>query len=67
MVMLDDDPAWLHLGDDRFVDRLQTYIDLKPTLRDRFRGIDYVDLRFDERVYVRAASRTGVLPAGLSR
>jgi len=52
-VMFDDDPAWLHLGDAKFVERLQNYIDLRSTLRERFREIDYVDLRFDERVYLR--------------
>jgi cell division septal protein FtsQ len=52
-VMLDDDPAWLHLGQAHFVDRLQRYLDLRPALVDRFGSIDYVDLKFDERVYVR--------------
>lgn len=52
-VMFDDDTAWLHLGDTRFVERLQNYLDLRATLRERFRAIDYVDLRFDERVYLR--------------
>jgi cell division protein FtsQ len=51
-VMFDDDPAWLHLGDSRFIERLQNYIDLRARLRERFQEIDYVDLRFDERVYL---------------
>ena len=54
IVLLADDPAQLHLGDTRFVNRLTTYLEILPTLRDRFPVIDYVDLRFDERVYVRA-------------
>jgi cell division protein FtsQ len=53
VVMLDDDPTWLHLGDARFVDRLTTYLDLAPTLRERFEAIEAVDLRFGERVFVR--------------
>ena len=53
VVMVQDDPAWLHLGDTKFVERLQNYLDLRSTLRERFREIDYVDLRFDERVYLR--------------
>ncbi len=53
VVMVEDDPAWLHLGDTKFVERLQNYLDLRSTLRERFRDIDYVDLRFDERVYLR--------------
>ena len=53
VVILDGDPALLHLGDTEFVARLQQYIDLAPALRERLDGIDYVDLRFDERMYVR--------------
>jgi len=56
VVMLDDDPTWLHLGDQRFIERLTTYLDLAPTLRERFDEIDAVDLRFDERVFVRGQS-----------
>ena len=56
VVLLDDDPALLHLGDDRFLERLQSYLDLAPALRERVPDIDYVDLRFDERVYVRPAT-----------
>jgi cell division septal protein FtsQ len=53
VVILDGDSALLRLGDTDFVARLQQYIDLAPALRERLSGIDYVDLRFDERVYVR--------------
>ncbi len=69
IVLLDDDPALLHLGEDRFLERLEAYIDLAPALRERVADIDYVDLRFDERVYVRPAGsgrrgeRRGVAPA----
>ena len=52
-VLLDGDPAWIRLGDDHFFERLQAYMDLAPALRERVPEIDYVDLRFDERVYVR--------------
>jgi cell division septal protein FtsQ len=55
VVLLDDDPALLHLGDERFLERLQAYLDLASALRARVPDIDYVDLRFDERVYVRPA------------
>ena len=57
VVMLQDDPALLHLGDEKFLERLQSYVDLAPALRDQVRDIDYVDLRFGERVYVRPAKR----------
>ena len=53
VVILDGDSALLRLGDTEFVARLQQYIDLAPALRERLPGIDYVDLRFDERLYVR--------------
>lgn len=53
VVILEDDPALLRLGDTEFVARVQQYIDLAPALRERMSAIDYVDLRFDERLYVR--------------
>lgn len=56
VVMLQDDAALLHLGEERFLERIQSYVDLAPALRQRVPDIDYVDLRFDERVYVRPAS-----------
>ncbi len=60
VVLLDDDPALLHLGEERFAERLQAYVELAPALRERVPEIDYVDLRFDERVYLRPA---GARPA----
>jgi cell division protein FtsQ len=53
VVLLDDDPTQLRLGNERFVERLQSYFELAPTLREQVPAMDYVDLRFDERVYVR--------------
>ena len=53
VVILKGDTALVRIGEERFADRIQSYIDLKPALRDRVPSIDYVDLRFDERVYVR--------------
>jgi cell division protein FtsQ len=58
VVILDDDGALLRLGDTDFVARLQQYIDLAPALRERLSAIDYVDLRFDERLYVRPTKTT---------
>lgn len=57
VVMLKDDGALLHLGEEKFLERLQSYVDLAPALREQVREIDYVDLRFGERVYVRPAKR----------
>jgi cell division protein FtsQ len=59
VVLLDNDPALLHLGDTQFLERLQAYLDLAPTLRNRVPEIDYVDLRFGERVYVRPVAGRG--------
>ena len=56
-VILSGDPAVVQLGDDRFLARLQSYLDLAPTLRERVADIDSVDLRFDERIYVRPANQ----------
>jgi cell division septal protein FtsQ len=57
VVMLQDDAALLHLGEDKFLERLQSYVDLAPALREQVREIDYVDLRFGDRVYVRPAGK----------
>jgi cell division protein FtsQ len=57
VVMLDKDAALLHLGEDKFLERVQSYVDLAPALRQRVPDIDYVDLRFDERVYVRPTGK----------
>ena len=67
VVILEGDPALLHLGEDRFVDRLQSYLELAPTLRARVPEIDYVDLRFDERVYVRPGGSPGAAPPAARR
>ena len=56
VVLLEGDPALLHLGDEKFIERVQSYLDLSSRLRDRVVEIDYVDLRFDQRVYVRPAA-----------
>ena len=52
VVLLNDDPALLHLGDNQFLARLRFYAELEPTLRARVADIDYVDLRFGHRVVV---------------
>lgn len=53
VLLLEGDPALLHVGEDRFLERLQAYTDVAPALRDRVQDIDYVDLRFEDRLYVR--------------
>jgi len=63
-VILTGDPAVLELGDAQFVPRLESYLALAPTLRERVANIDYVDLRFDDRIYVRPASAPAALRRG---
>jgi cell division septal protein FtsQ len=58
VVVFDGDAALLRIGDTDFVARLQQYIDLAPALRERLTAVDYVDLRFDERLYVRPVRMT---------
>jgi cell division protein FtsQ len=53
VVILKGDTVLVRVGDDQFAERLQSYLDLAPVLRERVPRIDYVDLRFGERVYVR--------------
>jgi cell division protein FtsQ len=62
VVLLKGDTALLRVGSERFSERLQSYIDLMPALREQMPDIDYVDLRFDERVYVRPRSSEGQTP-----
>jgi cell division protein FtsQ len=58
-VVLSGDPAVIYVGDDRFLSRLQSYLELAEKLRERVAQIDYVDLRFDDRIYVRPVPTTG--------
>lgn len=65
VLLLSDDPTRLYLGDEQFVSRLDDYFELASALRARVPEIDYVDLRFDQRVFVRpadAASRSASRP-----
>jgi len=63
-VILSGDPAVIQLGEDQFLPRLQSYLELAPALRERVADIDYVDLRFDDRIYVRPASAPSALRRG---
>jgi cell division protein FtsQ len=53
VVILKGDTALIRIGEDQFAERLQSYLDLAAALREKVPQIDYVDLRFGERVYVR--------------
>jgi cell division protein FtsQ len=63
VVLLENETAFLHLGTSRFVERLTFYLEIAPTLRDRVAEMDYVDLRFDRRAYVRPVGGKTLLPA----
>jgi cell division protein FtsQ len=53
VVTLEGDTALLHVGETRFVERLKLYLELAPSLREQMPEMEYVDLRFDDRLYVR--------------
>jgi len=65
VLLLKGDTAFVRVGNELFAERLQSYLDLAPALRERIAAIDYVDLRFDERVYVRPQG-PGLRPQGSS-
>jgi cell division protein FtsQ len=52
-VLLEGDAALLYLGDTQFVERLRTYLEIRPTLAERMSDVDYVDLRYGQRVIVK--------------
>ena len=56
-IILSGDTAVIHLGEDQFLQRVESYLDLASTLRERVADIDYVDLRFDDRIYVRPSGK----------
>lgn len=61
-VILDGDPAIVRLGDTQFLERLESYVGLQATLREQVPDIDYVDVRFGERVYVGLSSAPAAAP-----
>lgn len=62
-VILDGDPAVVRLGETQFAERLEYYAVLQAALREQVPDIDYVDVRFGERVYVGIAQTAGAVPA----
>ena len=52
VVLLNGDPVRVHLGERDFVARLRTYLDIASVLREAVPDMDYVDVRFDRKVYV---------------
>lgn len=52
VILLNGDPVRIHVGERDFVARLRTYLDVASVLREVVPDIDYVDVRFDRKVYV---------------
>jgi cell division protein FtsQ len=52
-LILSGDPTLIYIGEDRFLPRLESYLGLAAALRERVADIDYVDLRVENRIYVR--------------
>ena len=59
VVILNDDPALLHTGDEHFADRVQAYVDLASRLHEDVPQIDSVDLRFGDNVFVKPQGTAG--------
>lgn len=54
VVWLNGDPTALYLGTDHFAARVGQYLELGATVRERLAaGLEYVDLRFADRMYVK--------------
>ena len=66
-VVLAGDGALIAVGEDRFLSRLQSYLELGEALRTRVADIDYVDLRFDDRIFVRPAGKPARIPIAIPR
>jgi cell division protein FtsQ len=66
-VILSGDPAVIHLGEDQFLQRLESYLQLASALHERVADIDSVDLRFDDRIYVRPVAGKGPAKAAPRR
>jgi cell division protein FtsQ len=46
-VQLEGDPTFVRVGDGHFVERLERYLTLVPTLREELSDLEYVDVRFE--------------------
>lgn len=62
VVLLDDDPTLIYLGDEQFARRLNEYIALAGRLRESVPDMEYVDLRFGRNITARGAGRGGARP-----
>ena len=53
VVLLQGEPAELRLGDREFLERLERYEDIEPRLREQRQVVEYIDLRFGDRIWVK--------------
>jgi cell division protein FtsQ len=60
-VILSGDPAVIYVGEERFLPRIRSYLELAAALKARVPEIEYVDLRFDDRIYVRPVKQPKAL------
>lgn len=63
IVLLDDDPTLIYLGDEQFARRLNEYLALADRLRETVPDMEYVDLRFGRNITARGAARGGARSA----
>lgn len=56
-VLLEGDPTVVRVGDEHFVDRLERYLALAPTLRQKLSDLEYADVRFDDNLFVMPRGR----------
>ena len=59
VVILKDDTALVHTGDARFAERVQAYLDYVTRLREDVPQIDSVDMRIEDRVFVKPQGTGG--------
>jgi cell division protein FtsQ len=66
-VILTGDAAVIHIGEDQFLPRIESYLELAAAVHERVADIDYVDLRFDDRIYVRPAKAVSETAVKIAR
>jgi cell division protein FtsQ len=59
-VIMSGDPAVISIGEGQFLERLESYLDMATALRERVVAIDHVDVRFENRIYVRPAPKRAI-------
>ena len=54
IAILKGEPALLHLGEAQFAERIERFVEIAPTLHEKFGELDYADMRFGDNVPVMA-------------